>query len=114
MGARTPDNESDAGVLLPADNELGIIGGWGFNLPSSKLIAAFEEAGENVRKTASIATTAELEAIGTTFQFIDRIEDYDGGIRVKFSPRSDETSTTDTGALNYSTNFKVFRYADYY
>ncbi|WP_124981185.1 RagB/SusD family nutrient uptake outer membrane protein [Nonlabens xiamenensis] len=87
----------------------GIIEGWGFNLPSRKLIDAFEAGGDNARKSASILTTAELQAAGGS---VGSPYDYEGAIRVKYAPRADNSNPAATTQLNYGNNFHLMRYAE--
>ncbi len=111
MGPRESENGGPGFTILEG-NSFGILAGWGFNLPSAKLVAAYEAEGNNARKTASIATEAELLADGVGIVDPAGIEDYEGAIRLKFAPRAEESDPDATTALNYGINFKVFRYAE--
>ncbi|WP_282043739.1 RagB/SusD family nutrient uptake outer membrane protein [Winogradskyella flava] len=94
----------------------GLINGWGFNLPTAKLLAAFDAAGDVNRKAATSMTEAELIAAGGS---VDSgaatggvIWDYEGGIRIKYATKSEDTSPDGVAELNYSTNFRLLRYAE--
>ena len=94
----------------------GLINGWGFNLPTSKLLTAFDNAGDVVRKAATAMTEAELIAAGGS---VDpsaatggAIWDYEGGIRIKYATKAEDTSEGGVRELNYSTNFRLLRYAE--
>lgn len=90
----------------------GLLNGWGFNLPSTKIINAFAASGDTNRKTATILTEAELVALGGSLT--GSPWDYDGAIRTKYATRTAETSTAtgDTPELNYGINWRVFRMAE--
>ncbi|MBU2949916.1 RagB/SusD family nutrient uptake outer membrane protein [Tamlana agarivorans] len=94
----------------------GLINGWGFNLPTAKLADAFNQAGDTKRKSATLMTEAELIAAGGS---VDQsaatggsIWDYEGSIRIKYATKSEDTSADGIKELNYSTNFRLFRYAE--
>lgn len=95
---------------------LGLLNGWGFNLPTKKLAEAFDAAGDTKRKRATLMTEAELIAAGGS---VDQsvapggaVWDYEGAIRTKYATRVSETSADGVRELNYSTNFRLFRYAE--
>ena len=95
---------------------IGLLNGWGFNLPTSKLANAFIAAGDTDRMNATLMTEADLIAAGGG---VDQsaapggvVWDYEGAIRVKYSTRSEDTSAGGVRELNYTTNFRVFRYAE--
>ena len=92
-----------------------IVNGWGFNYPSSKLADAFDAAGDVNRKAATLMTEAELIAAGGAVDPSKAaggfIEDYEGAIRTKYAPRA-EDSSDGVRELNYSTNFRLLRYAE--
>lgn len=94
----------------------GLLNGWGFNLPTAKLINAFDAAGDTSRKGATLLTEAELIALGggvdPTSATGGVIWDYEGAIRMKYATRSEDTSTDGVRELNYSTNFRLFRYSE--
>jgi len=95
---------------------IGLLNGWGFNLPTSKLAAAFTASGDIDRKNATLMIEADLITAGGG---VDQsaapggvVWDYEGAIRVKYSTKSEDTSVDGVRELNYSTNFRLFRYAE--
>jgi starch-binding outer membrane protein, SusD/RagB family len=91
----------------------GLIGGWGFNYPKQRLYDAFVAAGDDVRKSASVLSLADLRALGGDWTN-ETSWGWDGCIRVKYGTRMDETNG-DAGAvaeLNYGTNLRLIRFAD--
>jgi hypothetical protein len=94
----------------------GLINGWGFNLPTSKLVTAFETAGDTDRKAATLMTESELIAAGGAVDPSAAsggvIWDYEGAIRIKYATNPDDSSVEGVKELNYSTNFRLFRYAE--
>jgi len=102
---------------------IGIVPGWGFNLPTAAIGEAFEAMGDNgPRYKASIMSQAEFEAAGGYIQ-PDTIEggivvpahDYEGYLRIKYTTHATETNTSTPGAvaeLNYDINWRLIRYAD--
>ncbi|WP_282074053.1 RagB/SusD family nutrient uptake outer membrane protein [Polaribacter atrinae] len=94
----------------------GLINGWGFNLPTSKLVKAFEAAGDTKRKAATLMTEAELIAAGgsvdPTAATGGVIWDYEGAIRIKYGTKLEDTSSDGVKELNYGTNYRLFRYAE--
>ncbi len=94
----------------------GLINGWGFNLPTSKLVTAFETAGDTDRKAATLMTESELIASGGGVDASAAsggvIWDYEGAIRIKYATNPDDSSIDGVRELNYSTNFRLFRYAE--
>ena len=90
----------------------GLSNGWGFNLPTAKLVTAFNDTGDTVRKAASLLEESELIAAGGAVNPpADGVWDYEGAIRVKFAPRPEDTAGG-VGELNYTTNWRLFRYAE--
>ncbi len=90
----------------------GLSNGWGFNLPTAKLVTAFNDTGDTVRKAASLLEESELIAAGGGVNPpADGVWDYEGAIRVKFAPRPEDTAGG-VGELNYTTNWRLFRYAE--
>lgn len=117
-------NESNLHIQLMGPRGDGIfdltgtelINGWGFNLPTAKLLNAFVDAGDTQRKAATLMTEEELIALGGA---VDpsaanggAIWDYEGSIRIKYSTKAEDTSPDGVRELNYSTNFRLFRYAE--
>jgi hypothetical protein len=94
----------------------GLINGWGFNLPTSKLATAFDTAGDTKRKAATLMTESELIAAGGSVDATAAsggvIWDYEGAIRIKYATKTEDTSEEGVRELNYSTNFRLFRYAE--
>lgn len=88
----------------------GLSNGWGFNLPTAKILNAFDTAGDVNRKAATVMSEAELNAFGGSLTGTPW--DYEGGIRTKYAARSSETSSGGVAALNYGTNLRLFRYAE--
>ena len=88
----------------------GLLNGWGFNLPTSKILTAFDAAGDTKRKAATVMSEAELNAFGGSLT--GSPWDYEGGIRTKYATRSSETSSGGVAELNYGTNWRLFRYAE--
>tara|TARA_R110002073_G_scaffold263133_1_gene426185 strand:+ start:3364 stop:4956 length:1593 start_codon:yes stop_codon:yes gene_type:complete len=94
----------------------GLLNGWGFNLPSSKLVDAFDAASDVNRRAATIMTEAEIIAAGggvdPSKAAGGEIEDYEGAIRIKYATRNEATSEDGVKELNYTTNFRLLRYAE--
>lgn len=88
----------------------GLSNGWGFNLPTAKILNAFDTAGDVNRKAATVMSEAELNAFGGSLTGTPW--DYEGGIRTKYAARSSETSSGGVAALNYGTNLRLFRFAE--
>ncbi len=97
-------------------NSVGLLNGWGFNLPTSKLANAFDASGDVVRKGATLLTESELVAAGGAVDPTKApggtIWDYEGAIRLKYATRAEDTSSDGVRELNYTTNFRLFRYAE--
>ncbi len=94
----------------------GLINGWGFNLPTSKLATAFATAGDTKRKAATIMTEAELISAGGAVDPAAAtggvIWDYEGAIRIKYGTKAEDTSPDGVRELNYGVNYRLFRYAE--
>ncbi len=88
----------------------GLINGWGFNLPTAKLVSAFEAAGDVDRKAATVMTEAELEAVGGSLT--GEPWDYEGAFRTKYATRTSQTTSDGVAELNYTTNWRLLRYAE--
>lgn len=88
----------------------GLSNGWGFNLPTAKILNAFDASGDVKRKAATVMSEAELRAFGGSLT--GSPWDYEGGIRVKYAARASETSSTGNASRNYGTNFRLFRFAE--
>ncbi len=96
-------------------SSVGLLNGWGFNLPTSKLANAFEAAGDVDRKNATLMTEADLIAAGgdvdQSAAVGGEVWDYEGAIRIKYATKLEDTSDG-VAELNYSTNWRVLRYAE--
>ncbi|MDI5898565.1 RagB/SusD family nutrient uptake outer membrane protein [Flavobacterium yafengii] len=88
----------------------GLRNGWGFNLPTAKILNAFDIAGDVKRKAATVMSEAELVSFGGSKAGTPW--DYEGGIRTKYAPRASETSAGGVVEANYGTNFRLFRFAE--
>ncbi|MGQ1947006.1 RagB/SusD family nutrient uptake outer membrane protein [Geofilum sp. OHC36d9] len=103
-------------------DKIGIIPGWGFNLPTAKIGSAFNEMGDNgPRYKASLMSETEfLDAGGSIVADEDEdgnavpAHDYEGYLRLKYATFASETNSRGGAAaeLNYSTNWRLIRYAD--
>ena len=101
---------------------IGIIPGWGFNLPTAKIGSAFAAMGDSgPRYKATLMSEAEFfDAGGYIVADTDEdgntvpAHDYEGYLRMKYTTYASETNTSDgvTSELNYSTNWRLIRYAD--
>ncbi|SMD37365.1 Starch-binding associating with outer membrane [Reichenbachiella faecimaris] len=95
---------------------LGMLGGWGFNYPSTKMAQAFLDEGDTERYNATILSEADYLTISGDTEFDPSAWwDYDGYFRLKYGPYVSETILTDpasTPELNYGTNWRLIRYAD--
>lgn len=88
----------------------GLRNGWGFNLPTAKILSAFDAAGDVSRKAATVMSEAELVSFGGSKAGAPW--DYEGGIRTKYAPRDSETSAGGVKEANFGTNFRLFRFAE--
>ena len=86
------------------------INGWGFNLPTAKLVSAFEAAGDVKRKAATVMTEAELIAAGGSRS--GSPWDYEGAFRTKYATQTSQTTSDGVLELNYTTNWRLLRYAE--
>ncbi|MGE4587581.1 MAG: RagB/SusD family nutrient uptake outer membrane protein [Mangrovibacterium sp.] len=102
---------SDLFDLTNSTLKTTVLNGWGFNMPSAKIGHAFEEVGDQVRMTATLISAADFEATGGVIKD-PNAHDYEGYMRLKYATKSAETSTTGIPDLNYSTNWRLLRYAD--
>jgi len=94
-----------------SNSTLPIINGWGFNMPSAKIGHAFEAENDVVRGAATLISAADFEATGGVIRD-PNAHDYEGYMRMKYVTRSGETSDQGIGELNYTTNWRILRYAD--
>ena len=91
----------------------GIMPGFGFQVPQKGLYDAFVEAGDQIRKQASILTEDELIAVGGSMRNSEGTLQYgsEGFVRLKYAIWMSETDMTNPyGAVG--TNFRMMRYAD--
>lgn len=93
------------------NSSLPIINGWGFNVPSAIIGQAFEEENDVVRGSATLISAADFEATGGAILDPDA-HDYEGYMRLKYATRATETGDQGIMELNYSTNWRLLRYAD--
>jgi len=92
-------------------SSLNVINGWGFNMPSAKIGQTFIAAGDTERGSATVISAADFEATGGVIKD-PNAHDYEGFMRLKYATRIAETSTTGIPELNYTTNWRLMRYAD--
>lgn len=91
---------------------IGISNGWGFNIPTKKIGLAYEDAGDDVRKAATLISEVDLIAAGGAVNAPDTgIHDYEGYIRLKYTTKPEDTAGPTT-ELNYGINWRLLRYAD--
>ncbi len=93
------------------NSTLDVINGWGFNNPSAKIGHAFEAANDSIRGAATLISAADFEATGGVIK-APEFHDYEGYMRLKYATRISETSTSGVPELNYTTNWRLMRYAD--
>jgi hypothetical protein len=67
----------------------GLINGWGFNLPTAKIVNAFQAAGD-VNRKAAVMTETELVAKGGSRT--GSPWDYQGAIRTKYATHTSDTN----------------------
>lgn len=80
-------------------------------MPSAEIGQAFIDAGDTIRMASTVMSAADFEATGGVI-VDDEAHDYEGYMRVKYVTTSSETSTSGIAELNYSTNWRLLRYAD--
>ncbi|MEX1382861.1 RagB/SusD family nutrient uptake outer membrane protein [Lutibacter sp.] len=91
---------------------IGVANGWGFNLPTSKIGQAFANAGDVVRKNATLISEFDLITAGGLVTPPDTgIHDYEGFVRLKYVTRTEDTAGP-INELNYGINWRLLRYAD--
>ena len=88
-----------------------LLNGWGFNMPSAKIGHAFEAAGDQVRMAATLMSASDFEATGGVIRD-PNAHDYEGYMRLKYATMTAETGSSGIQELNYSTNWRLLRYAD--
>lgn len=94
-----------------SNSTLNVVNGWGFNNPSAKIGHAFEAAHDSVRGAATLISAADFEATGGVIK-APTFHDYEGYMRLKYVTRASESSTSGVRELNYTTNWRLMRYAD--
>jgi starch-binding outer membrane protein, SusD/RagB family len=101
---------------------IGIIPGWGFNLPTEAIGDAFDEMGDDgARYQSTIMSEAEFIAAGGSIVADEDDDgnpvpahDYEGYLRLKYATHATETNTSKgvIAELNYDINWRLIRYAD--
>ena len=94
-----------------SNSSLNILNGWGFNMPSAKIGKAFEDAHDSIRGAATVMSAADFEATGGVIKD-PNAHDYGGYMRMKYVTRASQTSSQGIPELNYTTNWRLMRYAD--
>ncbi|WP_320018147.1 RagB/SusD family nutrient uptake outer membrane protein [Labilibaculum manganireducens] len=94
-----------------SNSSIDIINGWGFNLPSAKIGQAFADAGDTERRNATLMSEADFTATGGVIKD-SNAHDYEGYMRLKYVTKLSETGTDGVADLNYTTNWRLMRYAD--
>lgn len=90
----------------------GLLGGWGFCVPSKSIYQAYLDAGDNVRITASIMTEAQVIAAGGSLRKSGALAyGNEGFVRLKYGTWADET-VLPLDKFSYGTNYRLMRYAD--
>jgi hypothetical protein len=93
----------------------GLVNGWGFAYPREEMYQVFVDAGDEVRRSASIMTEDELIAFGGDYRLDGELPyDCDGYIRLKYGTWADETDLSTQAELNYGTNVRIYRLAALY
>ena len=94
-----------------SNSSLPIRNGWGFNMPSAKIAHAFEAENDVVRGSATVMSAADFIATGGVI--VNQVfHDYEGYMRLKYATYNSETSDQGIPELNYTTNWRILRYAD--
>jgi hypothetical protein len=96
-------------------NLIGINGGWGIGVPTPLVDTLFLREGpaNNLRRMATLMSTAELQAAGVTVGNASGTlaQSYAGYIRLKYASWMSETGAP-VAELNYGTNYRYMRFAD--
>ncbi len=102
------------GNLFEDLDTIGIIPGWGFNLPTAKIGQAFEQMGDDgIRYQNSIMSQSEFIAAGGSMaEGYAGTHDYEGYLRLKYATFASQTNAEAIAELNYTTNWRLIRYAD--
>ena len=97
-------------------DSVGLLFGWGFNLPTASIGEAFEAMGDHgPRYKNTIMSEAEFTAAGVEIaaDSEDDYHDYEGYMRMKYATYADESNpAASVKDLNYTTNWRIIRYAD--
>jgi hypothetical protein len=80
-------------------------------MPSGKIGQAFVDAGDTERGNATVMSAADFEATGGVIED-ENAHDYEGYMRIKYVTRASETSDSGVPELNYTTNWRLMRFAD--
>ncbi len=91
--------------------ESSLVGGWGFNYPTERIYQAYVDAGDVIRRNATVMSQEELEAMGGSWTN-ESAWGYEGYFRVKYGTILSETNTDAVAELNYGTNLRLLRFAD--
>lgn len=95
---------------------VGLLNGWGFNLPTARIGEAFNEMGDHgPRYQNTIMSEEEFIAAGGKIvgESEDDLHDYEGYLRMKYATYADESNpAASVKELNYTTNWRLIRYAD--
>lgn len=89
--------------------DIGFAAGWGFNLPSRKLIETYDAVGDTHRKNATVLVETDYLSAGGVIT--GDPYDYEGALRLKYGSFLSEQGEGD-GFLNFGTNWRLLRYAD--
>lgn len=94
----------------PSDS---LLGGWGFNPARMEMYNAYVEAGDTERKVQNVISVEELKELGGDWTNPEA-HDFDGVIRRKYGTYVTETNNQGgaVAELNYTTNWRLIRYAD--
>ena len=110
--------EGPRGEYFSNLNLIGINGGWGIGVPNPLVDTLFLREGpaNNIRRQATVMSTAELQAAGVTVGNASGVlaYGYAGYIRTKYASWISESTPTPGGVLelNYGTNYRYMRYSD--
>lgn len=100
------------GNLFADLDAIGIIPGWGFNLPTEKIGLAFENMEDDgPRYQATIMSQEEFIAAGGSMVTTEA-HDYEKYLRLKYATYASQTNADAIAELNYTTNWRLLRYAD--
>jgi starch-binding outer membrane protein, SusD/RagB family len=96
--------------------------GWGYGLPTQRLVDAFDAAGDEVRKAATILTMDELKAgvvdengnlvDPSTFELEEPIYGWEGYYCRKVVPLKEYQSSSGEYYINYPQDYIIMRYSE--